>query len=256
MARVPGWLCARTYSGQKLAKLFSLLMRGAYHTPMRTNSLRLPGHITMSCAVCGHQKRKARAGKFPAGHHSARRLFLFDFDVIAGVNIRGTDRNYHRRRVTAYIEHDSLAKNLAGQVIPFVALRRASKAVDHELIILGLRHSFRVRSLVAEDAKVIANLDPLVGSQVYVHGAVFSKKIDMVFSAHDHGYRLAADRRKMIEFFGVLIGRGGTLFVWQQVVASLHVVAGEDYLCNGNLGLHINDTDLAGVQICGAHRLH
>ena len=78
----------------------------------------------------------------------------------------------------------------------------------------------------------------------------------MIFPSHDHGHRLAADRRKMIKRASFLEGRRLALLVGQDNISALHIIAGEDDLGHGNLWLNIDDANLPRVDIRRTHGLH
>ena len=110
--------------------------------------------------------------------------------------------------------------------------------------------------MIPEDTEIIANFNSLIGPQVHVHGTVLPKGILVVLTGHYHGHGFAADGGKMIKRGGFLERRHGALLVRQHNVPPLHVVAGEDDLGNGYLGLHADYAHLSRVDILRAHGLH
>src|SRR5215813_11736878 len=66
---------------------------------------------------------------------------LFEFDVVAGVDLVARSREQHRGGVLADIQHDSFAENLARQIVPVIVPRIAAESVHRILRILFSRHS-------------------------------------------------------------------------------------------------------------------
>src|SRR4029077_9506071 len=150
----------------------------------------------------------------------------------------------------------SLTQNFAWQVIPFIPNRGAPESVYLVLIALILRHGLRRRSLIPEDSEVIADLHALVGSEVYVHRAHFTEDLAVVFPSHHHGHRLSAYGRKVIERGRLLERRHRTVFVWNEDIPALHVIAREYHLSDGDLGQHVDHSQLSRVEVELAHGSH
>src|SRR5260370_2140878 len=158
--------------------------------------------------------------------------------------------------MAAHTDDNPLAENFARQVIPFVACGRSPEAVHRVLVTLVLWHGLRHRTWITEDSEVIADFDPLVGPEIYVNGAQFAIDLAKVFSSHDHGHRLAAHRRKVIESRRIFESRRWAFLVRHHDIPALHVIARECHLSDRNLGLNDYHAQLSRVPIGRAHRIH
>ncbi len=107
--------------------------------------------------------------------------------------------------------------------------------------------------MITEDSEVIADLDPLVGSEVYVDRAELTEDLRVVFSSHQHGHRLAAHRSKVIEGGRILERRCWALLIRLEDIPALHVSAREYDLSDRNLGLNVYHPDLPRVHVRRAH---
>src|SRR5450755_1136944 len=106
-----------------------------------------PGIYSESFQRNGFQRR------VPAEARGSRETWLFDFDVIAGVNLAHAVRDEHRRCIRRSAHHNSLADHLTRHIFPRVFRGDASVTVYVEGDPLGLKRRLVFGSLVAEDSE-------------------------------------------------------------------------------------------------------
>ena len=133
-----------------------------------THAVREAGPRGKKKARARHTSQRARSSYF-AGYR------LFDFDVIARVNIRGAEGDKHCGRVAAHVDDDAFAEHFAGQIVPVIPSRRAAETIHPVLKLFRLGRQFRQRSLVPEYSKIVAHFYALFRSQVHEHGVALSR---------------------------------------------------------------------------------
>src|ERR1700682_1859701 len=94
---------------------------------------------------------------------------LFQFDVIASVNIGGGEGEQRGGRIGALVDYDAFAENFTWQIFPLIFLVGAAKTVHFVLITLGLGNRFGQGALVTEHPEIIAHAYALIGAEIYVH---------------------------------------------------------------------------------------
>src|SRR5713226_1839296 len=156
---------ARQDCGAKLGKTRKLVYLGSRvrfsrRVPIaRESDNPLFGLAPQDCRTIAKEEARAKRAQ-RAGSTRKWISRLFDFDVVACVDLAGTQGNHHRGRVASDVEDKTLPKNFSGQIVPFISLRRAPEAVHHVLIVFRLWHRLGPRALVPENAEVIADLNP------------------------------------------------------------------------------------------------
>src|SRR5580658_6675828 len=187
-------------------------------------------------------QRKGPRGEYPAAGQNG--YGLFDFDVIAGVNIHGAVSDEDGRGVVAYVKDNTLAQHFARQVVPVIPSGRAAETIETILIPFRLRSEFRERSLVSENSKIIADFYAFVGTEIDVHGVTLPGGLLIIPRRNDHRHRLPADGGKMVERGGVLEHRIRPLLERQDDIAALHIVARKRYFRDRDLWLNSDHTEL------------
>src|SRR5208283_847581 len=104
--------------------------------------------------------------------HGLRRLL--DFGVISCVGFHAAVGHENGTGILTGVDDDAFAKNFAWQIIPFVLYRGAAKSKKLVLGVLDVDEGLVARSLITEDAKVIANLYALGVAKVHVNQRVFT----------------------------------------------------------------------------------
>src|SRR5580704_9589368 len=124
----------------------------------RNNHLWIPESCNATWPGSRHSgpKKEARANSISlrAGSFCFAGYRLFDFDVIAGVNIRSAVGDKYGRRVAAHVKNYALSQHFTRQIIPVIPSRRAAKAIQTVLEPLGLGGKLHKRTLVTEYPKI------------------------------------------------------------------------------------------------------
>src|SRR5262245_33431350 len=70
---------------------------------------------------------------------------------------------------------------------------------------------------------------------------------------YHHGLGPAARRRQEVKAAGILERTGGTFRIGKKDVAALHERATHGYFRDGDIGLSLNDRQLAQIRVVSAH---
>jgi len=110
-----------------------------------------------------------------------------------------------------------------------------------------------VGALIAEDAVIIADAYTLVGAEIDISGAELTVGLREIFADNQHADGFVANRGELVELCGRLIGGRRALLEGTNEVAALEITASEGNFSSGDIGLDVDDLELAGVPVEGTH---